>query len=928
MIARFAEQISERTKKRKMADKISKELAGVKKYLLSPESEAAKRNAIDSYFKKLFPKEYKVETDAERADIYIVGKLVVELKSKKNDWLSGFFQALHYAKRGLSFNSICVISNGFLGFWRIPEIPEFARKLANESDEKVASSKMGPINAGKIKNQSERNAILKSASCQINGDDTLFIDVLLSDFDTLLHNLDESRIQIRYNFINAIEYLKKFYNNPIDAVHCFYSMVGFWDSSSLIVEKDDDDNDVQIMSRLARRISEQIKIEPRFKADFKKFVESHYIYTNDSEGFTADYYFSRFDEVLSRIMPEYVEQHGIYFTDINLSRFALWYVHEKIEAKLDDKYIIFDPAGGSGNLVTSWRGRIKHKIISELQPDLLKTIERRMKLAVKDDIDMASAGFTIIPKTKEDRGLNFIDKSAADYMGEIMAELRANGRELDKPLAFLMNPPYKSTDENEKHRISTDSNYVIDASITELTGNDAAKDRCLAFLGQILNIARWQHEQNSALNPILMIFTPTSWLFPRKSFVGFRAIFDQYFKYEKGFIINGKEFFKDVSKFPIAFTIWRFDQCEGERKNIVKIDDFCHLTKRDLQDVKWNDTLEKITTDIKQKLKNSSSRILTSNVVYIRNTLPFIGGKTQGMYDFKRDPTKTEVNSNQIYGGLPYKDKRRFNKKTYGVHTGTFVGFMDDVTPVRIKQDSLNRMTNCCDRVWFRLDNPFVNTNYSKILSGPADNRSYCAYDLPTAKATFCWYAITKAFNGNYPIFFNQYDIWAPVIKKELADYYYALCFAFGYAENRCVVTKFEKDNPVEGAPEIFVDNPMSPMNEESFWRTTLRNQIKDEHKLAAELVRLVDKIYLCFRNNYCTHSKIENIGLQYEPYFKYFDYPDFLTMNSGIIQIKKYAEINCKSDLLDIHQQIMAKSKEVKDEIYRLLVDEFKYFG
>ena len=94
------------------------------------------------------------------------------------------------------------------------------------------------------------------------------------------------------------------------------------------------------------------------------------------------------------------------------------------------------------------------------------------------------------------------------------------------------------------------------------------------------------------------------------------------------------------------------------------------------------------------------------------------------------------------------------------------------------------------------------------------------------------------------------------------------------------------------------------------------------------ELVYLVNKLYLTFRNNYCTQSKIEHIGLQDEPYFKYFDYPDFLTMNSGIIQIKKYAEINCKSDLLEIHQQIMAKSKEVKDEIYHLLVDEFKYFG
>ena len=267
-----------------MAEKLSKELNGVKKYILAPESEAAKRNQIDSYFKKLFPKEYKVETDAEGADIYIVGKLVVELKTKNEDWLKGFYQALHYAKKGLSFNNICVVTHDFLGFWRISAIPESVRKTANESDEKVAPNKMGPINAGKT-SAADRDAILKSAICQITGGNNLFIDTDLLDFDTLLHNMEDSRIQIRYNFINAIEYLKKFYVNPIDAVHCFYSMVGFWDSSSMIVDNDDDDNDVQITSSITGRVSEQIHIESRYKPDFKKFVERHYIYTNDGEGF-------------------------------------------------------------------------------------------------------------------------------------------------------------------------------------------------------------------------------------------------------------------------------------------------------------------------------------------------------------------------------------------------------------------------------------------------------------------------------------------------------------------------------------------------------------------------------------------------------------------------------------------------------------------
>ncbi|MBM4166354.1 MAG: hypothetical protein FJ218_05470 [Ignavibacteria bacterium] len=58
---------------------------------------------------------------------------------------------------------------------------------------------------------------------------------------------------------------------------------------------------------------------------------------------TVVYYFSRFDEVITRIKPEYAKQHGIFFTDNNLSKFALWFVHEFFEERLSDKYIVLDP---------------------------------------------------------------------------------------------------------------------------------------------------------------------------------------------------------------------------------------------------------------------------------------------------------------------------------------------------------------------------------------------------------------------------------------------------------------------------------------------------------------------------------------------------------------------------------------------------------
>ena len=71
----------------------------------------------------------------------------------------------------------------------------------------------------------------------------------------------------------------------------------------------------------------------------------------------------------------------------------------------------------------------------------------------------------------------------------------------------------------------------------------------------------------------------------------------------------------------------------------------------------------------------------------------------------------------------------------------------------------------------------------------------------------------------------------------------------------------------------------------------------------------------------------MENVGLQDEPYFKYFDYPDFLTPYSGLIQIRKFAEQEGHADLLDLFIEVIRLTKNVKAEIYRLLVKEFKYF-
>jgi hypothetical protein len=369
---------------------------------------------------------------------------------------------------------------------------------------------------------------------------------------------------------------------------------------------------------------------------------------------------------------------------------------------------------------------------------------------------------------------------------------------------------------------------------------------------------------------------------------------------------------------------------QAGNNNIVKVSDLTHLHRPDLN-INWNDEDEKVEAELNKVQKKATMAILDNTRGDIRSLLPLIVNNgnlvRQSRLNLYRNVTKEEENK-KIISGFPLKDDRHTRVKApYGFVDGSFIGFMDDATPVRVKQDSLNRMSDTLKRVWFRLDNDFKGINKCKAFNGPADNRSYCAYDSNSAKATFTWFAITKALNGVYPVWANQYDLWPPQIKPKLEKYWYSLCFAFVLAENRCVVTKFEANNPVPDAPEVFVDNPLCPTNKNSFWCTTLDGEIVNEPDAAFRLVEKIKELYRYWNLHYCKGQYIENVGLQNEPYFKYFDYPDFLTPHSGLIQIRKYAEQEGLADMLELFIEVIKLTKLVKAELHRLLVDEFKYF-
>lgn len=202
----------------------------------------------------------------------------------------------------------------------------------------------------------------------------------------------------------------------------------------------------------------------------------------------------------------------MFFTDPYLSKFAMWFVRKQEQIPdVGKNYLVIDPACGSGNLVTNWRSplEIRHKVVSEIEPELLFAIERRMR-----GDQWHHGKFTVVPKVSENIGLNFLDRSAKDYLREITKYLKEKGHKPDKPIAFLCNPPYRSDDDQSAGAIA----YPIHDSITAITGNDAGSERYCCFLAQMKLICEAADSSGLPGDSLLLLFTKSAWLTKRSVF--------------------------------------------------------------------------------------------------------------------------------------------------------------------------------------------------------------------------------------------------------------------------------------------------------------------------------------------------------------------------------------------------------------------------
>ncbi|MCU1249195.1 MAG: hypothetical protein JWQ49_2224 [Edaphobacter sp.] len=382
-----------------------------------------------------------------------------------------------------------------------------------------------------------------------------------------------------------------------------------------------------------------------------------------------------------------------------------------------------------------------------------------------------------------------------------------------------------------------------------------------------------------------------------------------------GILVDGSAFFQIKGSWPVAFTMWRYKGRDArlESERTIPLLDLTWLTKKQLTSINWNDE-----TEVERECKTlyRDPRAVTVALGEDRVSLREWTGET--MLDFKRSRRRNEINQTCV-GGLPSGDHRLGNKKAYGETDGKFIGFMDELTPCRVKRSTP-------DRPWFYLDTRFMSTKKARCLSGPPTHLGYCAKDLESAKKFFFWYSLARTFLQHpYPMWADSDNMWQPMIPPALEAQVCQAAFAIGYAENECVTTTFPSYNPVKGLPELTIRNPLTPLDNQSFWSTTLRPFCEPTASSGIrDLICSVDDLFTEWRKVFRNCSEVP---ISKKPYLIG---THGLTIGAGIVQIRDYMREESSPALQQRLGEVQAKLRIVKSEFFGLATSSagFDYFG
>jgi hypothetical protein len=316
-------------------------------------------------------------------------------------------------------------------------------------------------------------------------------------------------------------------------------------------------------------------------------------------------YTPREKEALTSIVDRLIEdttrrKQGEFFTPTIWVDKAHEYISSVFGEDWKEKYVVWDPAWGTGNLTRDYK--FKELYVSTLNQSDIDTANQMgyNPEAVKFQFD-----FLNDPDEKLPQGL----KNAID-----------EGREI----IVFMNPPYASSANfGETHKVGSSETNINKKMLNEGWGK-SAQNLYAQFIYRTYKIK----EKNKNIN--LCLFSPSLFL-TGTSFKDFRKHFNKYFYFEDGFLFKAKHFSDVADDWGINFIC--FSDKQNKNKIILDLIDFDDNFQLEFKGTKELYNLDNTKTAsiwVREEIKKIKT---SSDIPQMKNaTNIYKGNKPSGSY--------------------------------------------------------------------------------------------------------------------------------------------------------------------------------------------------------------------------------------------------------------------------------------------------------
>ena len=242
----------------------------------------------------------------------------------------------------------------------------------------------------------------------------------------------------------------------------------------------------------------------------------------------------KFSEISDRLIEDSNRRmKGEFYTPVDFVDYAYNVISKEFGENWRDNYTIWDCACGVKNLTRDYH-------FNNLYCSTLEQAE--LNIAANYNKEATSFKF------------DFLNDSLRKIPESLVNDLKA-----DKPIIFLMNPPYGTASSRSGNTKTGIGNTKINELMKEDKIGACSSNLYAQFIYRVMRIKK----NCNLTNCHICMFTPVSYLCS-SSYKHFRKAFFKEFSFKSGFLFSANYFSNVSSGWGIAFTVWKY----GETTNI------------------------------------------------------------------------------------------------------------------------------------------------------------------------------------------------------------------------------------------------------------------------------------------------------------------------------------------------------------------------